>query len=60
VVALPINPIGDRHSLLRNLEPLAEGASQALQLGPGQGPQAAVKVPDRVGIEGLLARISRG
>jgi hypothetical protein len=60
VVALLIDPVGDRHRLLGNLEPFAEGPGEALQLGPGQGPQAGVEVPDRVGIEGLLARISRG
>jgi hypothetical protein len=60
VVALPIDPIGDSHSLLGHLKPFAEGLGEALQLGPGQGPQAAVEVLDRVGIEGLLAGVSRG
>jgi hypothetical protein len=60
VVALLVNPIGDGHRLLGDLEPFAEGPGEALQLGPGQGPQAAVEVPDRFGIEGLLAGISRG
>jgi hypothetical protein len=60
VVALLIDPIGDRYRLLGHLKPFAEGPGEALQLGPGQGPQAAVEVLDRVGIEGLLAGISRG
>ena len=60
VVALLVDPIGDGHRLLGNLEPFAEGPGEALQLGPGQRPQAAVEVLDRVGIEGLLAGISRG
>jgi hypothetical protein len=60
VVALLIDPIGDRHRLLGHLEPLAEGPGEALQPRAGQGPQAAVEVQDRVGIEGLLAGISRG
>ena len=60
VVALLVDPIGDGHRLLGNLEPFAEGPGEALQLGPGQGPQAAVEVLDRVGIEGLLAGVSRG
>ena len=60
VVALLVYPIGDGLRFLGNLEPLAEGPGEALQPGPGQGPQAGVEVPDRFGIEGLLAGISRG
>jgi hypothetical protein len=60
VVALLVDPIGDGHCFLRNLEPLAEGPGEALQSRAGQGPQAAVEVLNRVGIEGLLAGISRG
>ena len=60
VVTFLVDPIGDRHRLLGNLEPLAEGPGEALQLGPGQGPQAAVEVLDRFGIEGLLAGVSLG
>jgi hypothetical protein len=57
VVALLIDPIGDRHRLLGHLEPLAEGPGEALQLGPGERPQGAVEVLDRSGIEGHLARV---
>ena len=60
VVALLIDPIGDGHRLVGNLEPLAEGPSEVLQLGPGESPQAGVELLDRLGIEGLLAGISRG
>ena len=58
MVALLVDPIGDGHRLLGNLEPFAEGPGEALQLGPGQGPQAAVELLDRFGVEGLLAGIS--
>ena len=60
VVALLVDPIGDGHRVLGHLEPLTESPGEALQLRPGQGPQAGVEVPDRVGIQGLLAKISRG
>lgn len=60
VVALLIDPIGDRHRLLGNLEPLAKGPGEALQLRAGEGAQAAVEVLDRFGIEGLLAGVSLG
>ena len=60
VVALLIDPIGDRHRLLGNLEPFAEGPGEALQLGSGERPQTAVQVLDRFGIEGLLAGVSLG
>ena len=59
VVALLVDPIGDRHRLLGHLEPLAEGPGEVLQLGPGQGPQAAVEVLDRLGIKAQVAAISR-
>jgi len=55
VVALLVDPIGDRHRLLWHLEPLAEGPGEALQLGPGERPHAVVEVLDRSGIEGHLA-----
>jgi hypothetical protein len=60
VVALLVDPIGDRHRLLWHLEPLAEGPGEALQLRAGEGAQAAVEVLDRFGIEGLLAGVSLG
>ncbi len=60
VVTLLVDPIGDGHRLLGHLEPLAEGPSEALQQGAGQGPQGAMDVLDRLGIEGHLARIGRG
>ncbi len=60
VVALLIDPVGDRHRRLGNLEPLAEGPGEALQLGPGERPQAGVEVLDRLGIEGLLTGVSLG
>ena len=60
VVALLVDPVSDGHRLLRHLEPLAEGAGEALQQGPRQGPQGAVEVLDRLGIEGHLAEVGRG
>ena len=60
VVALLVDPIGDGGSGLGHLEPLAEGPGEALQEWPGQGPQGAVEVLDRLGIEGHLAEVGRG
>jgi hypothetical protein len=60
VVAFLVDPIGDRHRLLGHLKPLAEGFGQALQQGAWQGPQSAVEVLDRLGIEGDLAGVGRG
>lgn len=60
VVALLVDPIGDGGSGLGHLEPLAEGPGEALQQGAGQGPQGAVEVLDRLGIEGPLAGVGRG
>ena len=60
VVALLIDPVGDGHRLVGNLEPLAEGPSEVLQLGPGESPQGGVELLDRLGIEGLLAGVGRG
>jgi hypothetical protein len=60
VVALLVDPIGDGGSGLGHLEPLAEGPGEALQQGAGQGPQCAVEVLDRLGIEGPLAGVGRG
>ena len=59
VVALLVDPIGDGHRLVGHLEALAEGAGEALQQGAGQGPQGAVEVLDRLGIEGHLAEVGR-
>ena len=58
-VALLVDPIGDRHRLIWHLKSFAEGTGEALQLGPGQSPQAAVEVLDRLGIKGQVAGISR-
>ena len=60
VVALLVDPIGDGGSGLGHLEALAEGPGEALQEWPGQGPQGAVEVLDRLGIEGHLAEVGRG
>jgi hypothetical protein len=60
VVALLVDPIGDGGSGLGHLEPFAEGPGKALQQWPGQGPQGAVEVLDRLGIEGHLAGVGRG
>ena len=60
VVALLVDPIGNGHRLVRHLEALAEGPGEALQHWPGQGPQGAVEVLDRLGIEGHLAGVGRG
>jgi hypothetical protein len=60
VMALLVDPIGDGHRFLWNLEPFAEGPGEALQLGSGERPQTAVQVLDRFGIEGLLAGVSLG
>ena len=60
VVALLVDPIGDGGSGLGHLEALAEGTGEALQEWPGQGPQGAVEVLDRLGIEGHLARVGLG
>jgi hypothetical protein len=60
VVALLVDPIGDRHRFFWHLEPLAEGPGEALQLGAGERPQAAVEVLDGLGIEGCLAGVGRG
>jgi hypothetical protein len=55
-----MDPIGDGGSGLGHLEALAEGPGEALQEWPGQGPQGAVEVLDRLGIEGHLAEVGRG
>ena len=60
VVALLVDPIGDGGSGLGHLEALAESPGEALQEWPGQGPQGAVEVLDRLGIEGHLARVGLG
>ena len=60
VVALLVDPIGDGGSGLGHLEALAEGPGEALQEWSGQGPQGAVEVLDRLGIEGHLAEVGRG
>ena len=60
VVAPLVDPIGDGGSGLGHLEPLAEGPGQALQLRQGQGPESAVEVLDRLGIEGDLAAVGVG
>ena len=60
VVALLVDPIGDGGSGFGHLEALAEGPGEALQQWPGQGPQGAVEVLDRLGIEGHLAKVGRG
>jgi hypothetical protein len=60
VVALLVDPIGDGGSGLGHLEPFAKGPGEALQQGAGQGPEGAVEVLDRLGIEGHLAGVGRG
>ena len=59
VVAFLVDPISDRHRLLRHLKPSAEGPGEVLKDRPGQSPKGGVEVLDRFGIEGLLAGISR-
>jgi len=60
VVALLVDPIGEGHRVLGNLEPLTEGPGETLQLRPRQGPKSAVEVLDCLGIEGHLAGVGRG
>ena len=60
VVALLDDPIGDGGCGFGHLEALAEGPGETLQQGAGQGPQGAVEVLDRLGIEGHLAEVGRG
>jgi len=60
VVALLVDPIGDGHRGVGHLEPLAERPGEALQQGSREGPQGAVEVLDRLGIEGHLAGLGRG
>ena len=60
MVALLVDPIGDRHGIVWHLEALAEGPGEALQLGAGESPQRAVEVLDRLGIEGDLAAVGLG
>ena len=60
VVALLMDPIGDGGSGLGHLEALAEGPGEALQEWARQGPQGAVEVLDRLGIEGHLAEVGGG
>ncbi len=60
VMALLVDPIGDGHRLLGHLEPPAEGPGEALQEWARQGPQGAVEVLDRLGIEDHLAGVGRG
>ena len=60
VVAPLVDPIGDGGSGLGHLEPFAEAPGEALQEWPGQGPQGAVEVLDRLGIKGHLAEVGRG
>jgi hypothetical protein len=64
-----VNPLGRRPTSLSadnggcgfgHLEALAEGPGETLQQGAGQGPQGAVEVLDRLGIEGHLAEVGRG
>ena len=59
-MALLDDPVSDRHRLIGHLEALAEGAGEALQQGPRQGPESAVEVLDRLCIEDHLARVGRG
>jgi hypothetical protein len=60
VVALLGDPIGDGGSGLGHLEALAEGPGETFQQWPGQGPEGAVEVLDRLGIEGDLAAVGLG
>lgn len=60
VVRLLDDPVSDGHCLVGHLEPLAEGPGETLQQGAGQGPQGAVEVLDRLGIEGRLTRVGWG
>jgi hypothetical protein len=55
-----MDPIGDGGSGLGHLEALAEGPGEALQEWARQGPQGAVEVLDRLGIEGHLAEVGGG
>ncbi len=60
VVALLVDPIGDRHGIVWHLKALAKGPGEALQQWPGQGPEGVEEVLDRLGIEGHLAEVGRG
>jgi hypothetical protein len=46
VVALLVDPVGDRDRLVGHLEARAEAPGEALLQGPRQAPQAAVEVLD--------------
>ncbi len=59
-MALLADPIGDGHCGVGHLEPLAEGPSEALELGPGESSQGVVELLDRFGMERHLAGVSRG
>jgi hypothetical protein len=59
-MALMADPIGDGDGGVGHLEPLAEGPSEALALGPGESSQGVVKLLDRFGMERHLAGVSRG
>ena len=60
VVTLLQDPISDGGCGFGHLEALAEGPGETLQQGAGQGPEGAVEVLDRLGIEGHLAEVGRG
>ena len=51
------DPIGDRSSLLRHLEPLAEGLGKPLQSRAGQSPNGGEDLLDGAWIERVKAWI---
>ena len=58
IVVTPLaDPIGDRSSLLRHLEPLAEGLGKPLQSRAGQSPNGGEDLLDCAWIERVKAWI---
>ena len=61
VVALLVDPIGDGGTASSGTwNRLRKARVRLSSMWPGQGPQGAVEVLDRLGIEGHLAGVGRG